>query len=142
MSGYLLDTNVPSELTRLQSEPRVESWLEEADDDLLYISALSLGELVKGIDLLPASRRRAELQSWLDQVLRPWFSGRVLPVDEAIAKRWGRLSAAAQLSGRQLNVTDGLIAATALEHGLTLVTRNVSDFRSLGLPILNPWESN
>ena len=140
MSGFLLDTNVPSELTRPQSNPRVEQWLEDAKDEELHLSAISLGELLKGIGLLPVSHRRNDLQSWLDGTLRPWFAGRILPIDEAVAERWGKLSAEVQLQGRHLNVTDGLIAPTALEHGLTLVTRNVRDFAASGLTVVNPWE--
>lgn len=80
------------------------------------------------------------LERWLEAELRPWFAGRILPVDEAVADRWGALDGERQLEGAALNTADGLIAATALEHGLTLVTRNVKHFRGLGLKILNPWE--
>jgi predicted nucleic acid-binding protein len=80
------------------------------------------------------------LQQWLDTTLRPWFAGRILPVSEAIAERWGVLEGQCQLKGLTVNAPDGLIAATALEHELTVVTRNVKDFADLGVPILNPWE--
>jgi len=80
------------------------------------------------------------LERWLDEELHPWFAGRVLPVDEVIAERWGTLDGERQLQGAPLNTADGLIAATALEQGLTLVTRNVKDFAGLGVDVFNPWE--
>ena len=139
MNGFLLDTNVPSELTRAQSDPSVEKWLDEADDGRLYLSAISLGEILKGLTILPAGNRRNQIQGWIDETLRPWFAGRILPVSEAIGERWGVLAGECQLKGRPLSMADGLIAATALEHDLTVVTRNVRDFVALGVPILDPW---
>ena len=140
MTGFLLDTNVPSELTRPQSDPQVEKWVDEADDDQLHLSVVSLGELLKGVTILPVGKRRDQLQQWLDETLRPWFQGRILPVDEAIAEQWGILSGECQLKGRPLKFADGLIAATALQHDLTIVTRNVRDFSGLGVDVLDPWE--
>jgi predicted nucleic acid-binding protein len=139
MNGFLLDTNVPSELTRLRSDPRVERWLDDADDELLYISVVSLGEIFKGLTILPESKRRRELQQWIDETLRPWFEGRVLPVNEAISERWGILAGERHVKGRPLSVGDGLIAATALEHDLTVVTRNVKHFTGLGVGVFDPW---
>lgn len=139
MTGFLLDTNIPSELTRPKSDPQVENWLDNADDDQLFFSVVSLGEIFKGITILPESKRRQQLHQWVDETLRPWFKGRVLPVTEAIAERWGILAGESQLKGRPLKVADGLIAATALEHELTVVTRNVRDFSGLGVDVLNPW---
>jgi predicted nucleic acid-binding protein len=141
VNGFLLDTNVPSELTRPQSDPRVEQWLEDADDERLYLSVVSLGEFLKGITILPEGRRRDELKQWLEGTLRPWFSGRILPVNESIAERWGILAGQCQLRGTPLRVADGFIAATALEHSFTVVTRNVKDFAGLGVSVLNPWET-
>jgi predicted nucleic acid-binding protein len=139
MTGFLLDTNVPSELTRPKSDPQVEKWLDDADDGQLFFSVVSLGEIFKGLTILPESKRRQQLQLWLDETLRPWFDGRILPVTEAIAERWGILAGERQLQGRPLKVADGLIAATAIEHGLTVVTRNVRDFADLGISVYNPW---
>jgi predicted nucleic acid-binding protein len=118
MSGFLLDTNIPSELTRQKSAAQVERWLEDANDEELYFSVISLGEILKGITILPVSKRRVGLQEWLDGTLRPWFEGRILPVTAAIAERWGVLSGERQLQGKQVRLADGLIAATALHHGL------------------------
>jgi tRNA(fMet)-specific endonuclease VapC len=139
MTGFLLDTNVPSELTRPKSDPQVEKWLDDADDEQLFFSVVSLGEIFKGLTILPESTRRQKLQQWLDETLRPWFGGRILPVSEPIAERWGILAGECQLKGRPIKVADGLIAATALEHGLTIVTRNVRDFSGLGMRVYNPW---
>jgi predicted nucleic acid-binding protein len=97
-------------------------------------------EMIKGLTLLAEGKRRDHIQRWLDNTLRPWFQGRILPVDEAIAERWGTIAGRSQLRGTPLNVTDGLIAATALEHDLTVVTRNVKDFKGLGLSTVNPWD--
>ena len=142
MSGFLLDTNVLSEFNR-RGEPdqHVRRWLEAADTESLYASVVTFGEIRLGIELLPASKRRSQLQEWLERDLREWFEGRILPVDERIADRWGLLRAQAQSKGRPLSVVDAFIAASALEHNLTLVSRNVSDFPVEGLPLLNPWES-
>lgn len=139
MTGFLLGTNVPSELTRPKPEPEVIQWLDDADDLRLFLSVVSLGEIFKGITVLPEGKRRQQLQQWVDETLRPWFDGRILPVSESVAERWGLLAGECQLTGRPLNVADGLIAATALEHGLTVVTRNVKDFSNLGVSVLDLW---
>jgi predicted nucleic acid-binding protein len=139
MNGFLLDTNIPSEMTKPSPQKSVVQWLEEAVDDQLYFSVVSLGEILKGIATLPESKRRSQLQQWLTETLRPWFQGRILPVDERIAERWGWIAGESKLKGKPLKVEDGLIAATALEHGLTLVTRNVKDFEGLGVTIFDPW---
>ena len=141
MSGFLLDTNIPSELTRHKPAPRVERWLDEANDEELHFSVISVGEILKGITVLPLSKRRVSLQEWLDGALRPWFEGRILPVTIPIAERWGVLSGECRLQGKQVRVADGLIVATALHHKLTIVTRNVKDFTGLGAAVLNPWEA-
>jgi len=142
MSGFLLDTNVISEFNR-RGDPdrRVLQWLEAADPDSLYVSVLTIGEIRWGVELLPPSKRRSHLEQWLDRDLPEWFEGRVLPVDQSIAERWGLLRAEAQKKGRPLSVIDALLAATALQHQLTLVSRNVSDFSIIGLEVLNPWEA-
>jgi len=100
MSGFLLDTNIPSELTRQKSALQVERWLDQADDEELYFSVISLGEILKGITVLPVSKRRDGLQEWLDGSLRPWFEGRILPVTAPIAERWGVLSGEVPVAGK------------------------------------------
>lgn len=141
MSGFLLDTNCISELVHSRPEPRVAEWMRAANESLLYLSVLTLGEIRKGAAALPQSRRRAYLESWLESDLQVRFSGRILAIDNHIADRWGWLTAEAQLKGRPLSAVDGLLAATALHHNLTLVSRNVSDFANTQVPILNPWDA-
>lgn len=141
MSGFLLDTNVLSEFNRRgDPNPLVKQWLEAADAGSLYASVLTLAEIRFGIELLPPSKRRTQLEGWLDRDLPAWFAGRVLSVNKSIADRWGVLRAQAQMKGRPLSVIDGLLAATAAEHGLTVVSRNVGDFAAAGLAAFNPWE--
>ena len=115
--------------------------MEAADESLLHLSVLTLGEIRKGLAALPHGRRRTRLEAWLEVDLRGRFSGRILPVDAAVADRWGLLAAQARRSGATLPIVDGLLAATALHHNLTLVSRNVSDFAAAHVPVLNPWEA-
>lgn len=141
MSGFLLDTNVPSELVRPQPEPKVRTWVAAQSLDTLFISSVSFGELRKGIFLQSLGKRRAELEAWIETDLSILFSGRILSVTRSIAEQWGVLEGQRQLVGRPLDAPDGMIAATALEHGLTLVTRNTKDFAGLGVTIVNPWDA-
>jgi predicted nucleic acid-binding protein len=140
VTGYLVDTNLPSELTKTIPHPRVADFLIRAGRMQIFVSVVTIGEIAKGAGL-PEGKRRQELRLWLDQVMRPWFAGRILPVTENIAERWGALSGEQRVRGRQITMADGLIAATALEHGLTVATRNVKDFEGLGVTIINPWDS-
>ena len=140
MSAFLLDTNCISELVRKGPEPRVLKWMEEADESLLYLSVLTLGEIRKGVACLPQSRRRSQLEAWLEQDLQVRFAGRILPIDAAVADRWGLLAAEAKRKGQTISSIDGLLAATAMQHNLTIVSRNVSDFANTHAAVLNPWE--
>ena len=141
MKGYLVDTNVPSELTHEHPDAHVVAFLRNAGKESLFLSVMTLGEICKGIDMLPASQKRDALQEWLVVDVRSWYAGRILPVTESIAERWGRLAAAAKRKGVTVAVVDGVLAATAFEHDLTLVTRNVRDFADLGVVVLNPWDA-
>ncbi|HXM67623.1 MAG TPA: type II toxin-antitoxin system VapC family toxin [Candidatus Acidoferrum sp.] len=141
MSGFLLDTNCISEVVRARPEPRVLTWMDAADERLLFLSVLTLGEIRKGIAALPQSKRRTHLESWLEMELQPRFAGRILPIDATVADRWGLLAAEAKLKGRSLSVIDGLLAATALHHNLTIVSRNVHYFTHTRVPVFNPWEA-
>lgn len=141
MSAFLLDTNCISELVRKGPEPRVLKWMEEADESLLYLSVLTLGEIRKGVAGLPQSRRRSQLEAWLEQDLQVRFAGRILPIDAAVADRWGLLAAEAKRKGQTISSIDGLLAATAMQHNLTIVSRNVSDFANTHAAVLNPWEN-
>jgi predicted nucleic acid-binding protein len=138
LKGYLVDTNIPSELTREAPDARVAAFLKSAGKESVFLSVMAIGEICKGIDMLPASQKRSGLQTWLDIDVRSWFAGRILRVTESVAERWGHMAATAKQRGIAIAVLDGVIAATALEHGLTLVTRNVRDFASLGVVLLNP----
>ena len=142
MSGFLLDTNIISELVKPKPEAYVTEWVENTDESLLYLSVLTLGEIRRGIAALPQSRRRATLEAWLDKDLRARFEGRILAIDQEVADRWGLLTAAARNSGIVMPVIDGLLAATALEHNLTLVTRDTGQIPSMGVAVFNPWEKN
>lgn len=134
--SYLLDTNVLSELRRKQPDPGVARWVRDRPASTLYLSALTLGELRKGVEALADASRRLSLLDWLETELPAFFAGRILPVDTAVADRWGRMLAQA---GRPVAAIDSLLAATAQHHGLILVTRNVRDVADLGVQVVNPW---
>jgi len=140
VSGFLLDTNIPSELMRTRPDPRVENWVYAKDEQSLHLSVVSIGELRRGLVILSASKRRTELERWFENDLLPRFHGRILVVTHSIADRWGVLDGQCQLKGTPLNTADGMIAATAIEHDLTIVTRNVRDFAGLGVEVFNPWD--
>jgi toxin FitB len=139
MNGFLLDTNCISELVKSTPKPSVVSWVESADEDLLYLSVLTMAEIRKGLMGLPQGKRRSHLESWLGE-LHSRFAGRVLSVDADVADRWGILAAEAKMKGRVLSTTDALLAATALHHNLTIVSRNDSDFAHTHVQLLNPWK--
>jgi predicted nucleic acid-binding protein len=141
MSGFLLDTNCISELVRRKPEPRVMEWMEAADETMLNLSVLTLGEVRKGLAGLPQGSRRTRLETWLEVELQGRFAGRILPVDAAIADRWGLIAAQTKRWGKALSVIDGLLAATALHHNLTFVSRNAADFTSTQVQVLNPWRA-
>ena len=139
MSRFLLDTNVLAEAARGGPDSPVVRWLREQPALDLAISVLTLGEIHKGVALLPQGARRTALERWLATDLPRQFLGRVLPIDEAVASAWGRLAAAGRQQGRELPVIDGLLLATVAVHGLTLVTRDEADCADRGVPVLNPW---
>ncbi len=138
--SYLIDTNLLSELRRKQPDTQVLAWFAERATQSLFLSVLTLGEIRKGIERLDDTHadaaRRQSLGDWLEQDLPTFFLGRLLSVDAGVADRWGRLQA---LAGRPLPAIEGLLAATALQHNLTLVTRNVKDFADMGVALFNPW---
>lgn len=138
--SFLLDTCVISELIRPGPDAAVVAWTGATPHERCFMSAITLGELNEGIARLPAGKRRKGLESWLEGLLAAYGS-RILPVDAEVAKKWGALSGALRRNGVATSVADGLIAATALFHGMTLATRNVADFDPFGVRIVDPWKS-
>jgi len=138
--SFLLDTNVVSEPTRPRPDARVLAWFAAQDDETLFLSALTLGELRRGILKLGPGRKRRGLLRWLETGIEPGFAGRILGVDAPVARRWAEIQDRATRSGKALPAIDSLFAATALAHNLTLVTRNTADFAAAGVTLLDPWQ--
>lgn len=137
--NYLIDTNALSELKKRRPHPAVAGWFAKRPAPSLYLSVLTLGELRKGIEAMAEGARKMAFLDWLENDVSKYFAGRILPIDARTADRWGRLIGTA---GRTLPAIDSLLAATAIEHGLTLVTRNLSDFDLSGVCVINPWKEN
>ena len=137
---YLLDTCVISELVTKYPRLQVVDFVDALDSDDVYLSVITIGEIAKGIEKLPKSKRKQELNSWLKEDLLVRFDGKIIPLDTEVLMQWGILIASLELSGTTLPAVDSLIAATTLTHKLTLVTRNVDDFRGTEMEIVNPWE--
>jgi len=137
---FLLDTNVISEWVKPRPEPRVVAWLNTTDQDSLYLSVLAFAEIRLGIERLPAGAKRHRLSLWLDGDLAAWFEGRIIDIDLAIASAWARLVVRGRSVGRTPPILDAFMAATALVHGMTLVSRD-SAAAWLDVPVLNPWEA-
>jgi predicted nucleic acid-binding protein len=137
--SYLLDTCVISEQTKSRPAPSVVAWLKGADPEALHLSVLTLAELEKGVERLPVGAQKTRLRRWVGQV-RAESAERIIAVDDAIATEWGRMLARAETSGHPLPVIDAMIGATAIVHGLSVVTRNTSDIARTGAAIVDPWE--
>jgi predicted nucleic acid-binding protein len=137
--NFLLDTNVVSEWTKPRPDSGVVAWLADVDEDRVFVSVVTLAELRYGIERMPSGARRNRLDAWVTEELPARFEARVVPVDAEIADIWGRVMTRGKNGGRPVGAMDAFIAATAERHHLTLVTRNVSDFDSLGIPLINPW---
>ncbi len=136
---FLVDTNVVSEWVKPRPNEGVVAWMDEVDEDRVFISVVSLAELRHGVERMPSGARRRRLDEWLKEELPMRFEGRVLLIDHAVAEAWGRIVARCETAGRPISTMDGFIAATAEAHRLVLVTRNVSDFESSVKEIVNPW---
>lgn len=136
--SYLIDTNVLSELRRKVPDVKVKQWFSQRPAGTLYLSVLTLGEIRKGIERLADPPRRLPLLDWLETELPAYFQGRILSIDAAVADCWGRMVAQA---GRPVPAVDSLLAATAAQHGLILVTRNLRDVQGLGVQALDPWSA-
>ena len=137
---YLLDTCLISELVKKEPNPAVVAWLDAQDEQTLFLSVLTLGELQKGISKLPDGSKKVELQAWVSHDLVERFGGRILSVDQETALYWGRLQGETECKGEKLPVMDALIAASAGVHGMLVVTRNAKDLERCGAQVCNPWK--
>jgi len=139
VTGWLLDTNVLSELRRPRPEPKVVAFVAAQPIDILHISVVTLAEIRFGIELLADAARRAELTDWMTHKVRPMFRQRVLPITEDIMLKWRLLVEEGRKTGQTFSQPDLIIAATALEHGLTLVSRDTKEFARARVPVFDPW---
>ena len=139
MSGWLLDTNILSELRRPKPERKVLAFITAQPLELLYVSSVTFAEIRFGIELLVDASRRAELNDWLTHKVRPMFEQRVLAITENIMFKWRLLVEDGRRVGHTFSQPDLIIAATALHHGLTIVSRDVSDYQKAHAPVFNPW---
>jgi toxin FitB len=137
--SYLLDTSAVSEVVKPTPDSAVIEWLTQADEEALFLSVLTIGELEKGVAKLADGKRRTRLRAWVRRDLVVRFAGRLLPIDLQVADRWGALVGESERKGVPLPVIDSLIAATCLVHGLTAVTRNRTDFERWGVECFSPW---
>jgi toxin FitB len=139
VTGWLLDTNVLSELRRPKPDRKVVAFIAAQPLELLYVSAVTLAEIRFGIEIVTDATKRAELNDWLAHKVRPMFEQRVLPVTEEIMFKWRLLVENGRKAGYTFSQPDLIIAATALHQGLTVVTRDVSDYERVRAPVFNPW---
>jgi len=139
MIGWLLDTNILSELRRVKPEPKVVKFVASQPLDSLFVSTVTLAEIRFGIEVLADVSRRAELNDWLTHKVRPMFSERVLPISEDVMLTWRHLVEDGRKVGRTYSQPDLIIAASGLHYGLTIVTRNTDDYVGTRTSILNPW---
>jgi predicted nucleic acid-binding protein len=137
---FLLDTCVISELVAKQPNLHVVQWVDSIDEDKLFLSAITIGEIKRGIEKLADSSRKSALVEWLKGDLLIRFTDRILPIDTSVVLVWGQLTADLEKQGRRMPAIDSLIAATCLQGRLDLVTRNESDFAHSGVTVINPWE--
>ena len=137
---FLLDTCVISELVARQPDPSVVKWVDSTDETKLFLSSITIGEIKKGIEKLDATNRQRALSEWLEDELLVRFKDKVLPIDTAVMLVWGKLVADLEKQGKPMPAIDSLLAATALQGGLGLVTRNEDDFAHCGVTVCNPWE--
>ena len=141
MTGWLLDTNVVSELRKTRPNRRVKEWSDSQAADALYLSTITIAEVRFGIERQTDPRFHQELKDWIAHRLRPWFMGRILPVDEEVILEWRRMVARGKERAFTFSQPDLFIAATAKVHSLTLCTRNEKDFLKTDIPVFNPWSA-
>jgi toxin FitB len=139
VTGWLLDTVVVSELRKPRCDPRVKKWSDQQAPESLFLSRVTLAEIRFGIEQVADGHFRREVMDWLGRTLRPWFGTRILDVDEDVVVEWRRMAARGRAVNHTFSQPDLFIAATAAVHGLTVVTRNVTDFRIANVPVVDPW---
>jgi predicted nucleic acid-binding protein len=137
---FLLDTRVISQLVAKRPDPGVVQWVDDVGEEKIYLSAITIGEIKKGIAKLPDSRRKSALTEWLEDDLLTRFRNKILPIDVGVMLVWGELTAKLEVQGRKMPAMDSLIAAIALSGKLSLVTRNEDDFKHVDIPVTNPWK--
>jgi len=138
--NYLLDTCVLSEFTRRKPEEKVIRWVDMIEEEKLFLSAITIGEIQRGIERLPASHRKTDLRVWMNNGLVDRFGQRILYLDTQTMLIWGALTARMEVAGQPMSVMDSMIAASAFQNNLILVTRNVSDLAACGVQVINPWD--
>ena len=136
--NYLVDTCIISELIKPKPSSKVTKWVRSCREETLFISSLTIGEIQKGISRLPESRKKNELQTWLDVELTLRFDRRILGIDLEVAKKWGEIQASSEMAGHKMPVVDSLIASIGIVHDLTVATRNTADMKSSGVSLFNP----
>ncbi len=139
---YLLDTCVISEVIKSQPNRGVVTWLKKQDEESLYLSVLTFGEIEKGIEKSVDGRRKKKLRLWVEEDLKQRFKGRILPIDLQVASKWGEIQGKSEAAGKPLSSIDGLIAVTGLINNCVVVTRNVSDMQQSSVELHNPWSEN
>ena len=137
--NYLLDTCIISELIKPKLSSKVIEWLRSCNEESLFLSSLTIGEIQKGISKLPESPKKIELQIWLDMELAQRFDGRIVGIDMTVAKKWGEIQASSEMAGNIMPVVDSLIASIGLVYDMTVVTRNTEDMKPSRVRIFNPW---
>ena len=138
--NYLMDTCVISELVKPKPNAKVIKWLRSCQDESLFLSSLTIGEIQKGISRLPNSRKKIKLQNWLDSELIQRFDERILGIDFKVAQKWGEIQVASEIAGIEMPVIDSLIASIGIVFDMTIVTRNTADMKNSGVRLFNPWE--
>jgi predicted nucleic acid-binding protein len=139
--NYLLDTCLISELAKSNPDKKVVDWVLSENETSFYVSVLTFGELHKGIEKLPESKKKEGLRVWIEDELKDRFQNRIIGIDMRVSILWGRIQCVAEKEGKPMPAIDSLIAATGIAHDLIVVTRNVSDMEQSGVRLLNPWEN-
>ena len=137
--NYLLDTCVISELIKPKPNSKVLKWLRSCQDETLFLSSLTIGEIQKGISKLPNSQKKTNLQDWMDNELIRRFEKRILGFNYKVAQKWGKIQASAEAAGTKMPVIDSLIASIGISYEMTVVTRDISGMKNSGVKLFNPW---